>query len=261
MSTPDIADALTWINPDCSREEWVRVLMGIKSATGDDGRDLAEQWSAASDRYQQAAFRDTWRSIHADGGIGAGTVFHLAAAAGWRRGGTTRAPLRPLRKVQATRARDSGTAAYAREIWNRVRCADAFVAAHAYAQAKRITWACGAGRATASGRLIGRDADCIVVPMWSHPGHELVGVECINAVGTKQTFGTKGLLALACVRDATVPALVCEGWACAAGLFLLYQCRAGIFAAFGKGRLKAVADQLHTLQPTREIIVCRECDE
>jgi hypothetical protein len=72
---------------------------------------------------------------------------------------------------------------------------DAAVAAHPYAIRKKITHAAGAGRSRVTGSVVGQDADCIVVPYRTLAG-ELVGVECINAEGAKQTFGRKGVLVL-----------------------------------------------------------------
>lgn len=78
MTAGEIADALRYVDPACSRSDWVRVLMAVKSALGDDGRALAEDWSAGADSYQRAAFRDTWRSIRDDGAVTAASLFRLA---------------------------------------------------------------------------------------------------------------------------------------------------------------------------------------
>ena len=84
MSAPELESALRHISPDSGRDEWVRNLMGIKSERGEDGRELAEQWSKGSDRFNQQEFNATWRSIRADGGVTAASVYHAAKAAGWR---------------------------------------------------------------------------------------------------------------------------------------------------------------------------------
>ena len=41
-AAPEIRDALRWVSPDCERDTWVRVLMAVKAALGDAGRDVAE---------------------------------------------------------------------------------------------------------------------------------------------------------------------------------------------------------------------------
>ena len=111
-----------------------------------------------------------------------------------------------------------------------------------------------------SGRLLGRHADCIVVPMRNYPASAICGVECINVDGVKQTFGNKGVLTLGNDLDPTLPHLVCEGWACGVGLFLQYHGNVAIYCAFGKGKLDAVAQQIEARYPARCIVICREQD-
>ena len=263
-TTADIADALGWISPDCEREHWVRILMAVKAALGDAGRDIAEAWSAGCDRYNGRDFRDTWRSIKEGGGITAATLFRLARDAGYRAG--TAPPVRINLEAVVSRQKpepQSSTFAYACTIWSAAgkpaRRDDAYVASHPYAIRKGIHHAAGAGRTTASGRLVGRDADCLVIPLRTLDG-EFVGVECINAEGKKQTFGSKGVLILGNDLDRTLPQLVCEGWACGVGLFLQYRGNVAVYCAFSKDRLMRVAEQVAARYRDREIIVCREAD-
>ena len=128
----------------------------------------------------------------------------------------------------------SDTASYARDLWD--SAAVDVVQYHPYAQKKRITHDFGARRGTASGRLIGRDADCIIIPMRSWDG-VLIGVECINWDGVKQTFGSKGQLILG-HPEAAQWVHCTEGWAT---LWALSQLRPASFAGvvvFGKSRLE-----------------------
>lgn len=125
---------------------------------------------------------------------------------------------------------ESSTSDYARDLWS--AAVEDCVATHPYAQKKKITCDFGARRGTASGRVIGRDQDCIIVPMRSWDG-DLVGVECINWSGEKQTFGSKGQLTLG-YPEAAEYVHVTEGWA---SLWAVSQLRPKAFAgvvAFGK---------------------------
>jgi putative DNA primase/helicase len=63
--------------------------------------NIADAWSKGSDRYQAAAFRDTWRSIREGGGVTAGTLVHLAREGGYQAG----RPDTPHRAHEARRAR------------------------------------------------------------------------------------------------------------------------------------------------------------
>ncbi len=75
-------DALAHIPAD-DRDLWVRVGMAIKSALGDDGFTLWDEWSRTSERYRETDACSVWRSISADGGVTLGTLFFEAEKYGY----------------------------------------------------------------------------------------------------------------------------------------------------------------------------------
>ncbi len=82
-TNPDrIRKALPYIDAH-DRDTWVKVGMAIKSELGDAGFDLWDDWSRSADNYNSKDARDVWRSIDPHGGIGIGTLFHLARRGGW----------------------------------------------------------------------------------------------------------------------------------------------------------------------------------
>jgi putative DNA primase/helicase len=60
-------------------------------------------WSAGADNYDARAARDVWRSFKAGKGVGAGTLYRMAAEHGWRMGADkpqqrqSQAPMRPVK--------------------------------------------------------------------------------------------------------------------------------------------------------------------
>ena len=78
--TPElIRAALQFIPANLPRDEWARVGMAIKSEFEDaTGFDLFDACSQTSEGYAAKATRGTWQSIKAGGGVGIGTLFHLA---------------------------------------------------------------------------------------------------------------------------------------------------------------------------------------
>jgi hypothetical protein len=66
--------------------EWVKVLMGIHSAFGDQGLPLAESWAEGKDKEVQ----DRWRSFRSQGNgsgkVTINTVFKMAIDRGWQKG-------------------------------------------------------------------------------------------------------------------------------------------------------------------------------
>ena len=92
VSFNDVESALTEIDADCSYEEWLAILMSLKSLLlsdrFDEGeiRHLADTWSkTAPERYTEQGFEHTWNSISAEGDITIGTLFEKAKEAGWER--------------------------------------------------------------------------------------------------------------------------------------------------------------------------------
>lgn len=75
-------DALHAIPPDVPRDEWVRAGMAAQAAGLDF--DAFNDWSAGAGNYDPTAARDTWRSFKPGKGVGAGTLFRVAAEHGWR---------------------------------------------------------------------------------------------------------------------------------------------------------------------------------
>ncbi len=101
--TPDLTRAaLAHIPANLPRDEWARVAMAIKSEFPDTtGLELFEAWSATADGHDIAATRSTWRSIKAGGGVGIGTLLHLAKQHGFTLLKPDQAPVPPSRAEQA----------------------------------------------------------------------------------------------------------------------------------------------------------------
>ena len=128
-------EALDAIPPDLPHPEWVKAGMAAHAAglCFDD----FNAWSAQGANYNERAARDAWRSFKPGKGVGAGTLFHMAGAAGWRtsRDGDQRQQQRPGKVTSRTKAAPQhprpgmGTA----EVWSRCKPA---TSEHAYIQAK-----------------------------------------------------------------------------------------------------------------------------
>lgn len=169
---------------------------------------------------------------------------------------------KPIQAKPDTPAPPPKTMAYAKTIWNQSQEPDAFVACHPYAQRKGITWAAGARRGNASGRLIGRGADCIVVPAKSVTG-DLQAIQCIDPEGKKQSFGCikNSFLLVGNTLDKSLPWYVCEGWASAVSL-VFHHCKGNAVCAvsFGSHNLENVAQLIADHYQPDEVVIIREVD-
>jgi len=234
--------------------------MALMAELGDSGYSLWICWSQTGQTYNERDAQAVWRSFKA-GGVRIGTLFHIAQQHGYRL--DKQAPPRHIPEKKAPAPQRGNTGKYAAEIWLRADTRDDVVTAHAYAQHKGITSAGGAGRATASGVVIGKHADCIVVPIRDAAQRKVVGVQCINTSGAKQTFGTVtgNCLLLGNTLDLNLPWFLAEGWASAYSMVFHHQAGNGVCAAaFGKGNLSTVAHRLAHEYAPREIIILREQD-
>lgn len=101
----DVEDMLGFLDPGMPRDQWVTVAMAIKAEFGEAGFDAWDAWSQGGDSYDKSGAATTWRSISAAGGVGLGTLVHLASAAGWKPQATelTEAERRQREKEAAAR--------------------------------------------------------------------------------------------------------------------------------------------------------------
>ena len=97
-------EALEACDPACERDEWLRLAMDAKAAGVDI--DTFDAWNATAPSYFERDTRSVWNSIRRDDGIGPGTLFKVAAQAGWNPAGRRqqtrpgKAPARPVEVAQ-----------------------------------------------------------------------------------------------------------------------------------------------------------------
>jgi len=84
MYLQDLQSILEFIESDVPRDDWVKILMGIKNEFGDDAYDIAEQWSSNASSFKKDSFRSTWSSIKAEGSVTIATVVKTATDNGYK---------------------------------------------------------------------------------------------------------------------------------------------------------------------------------
>ena len=199
-------DALRSIPPDLPRDDWVKAGMAAHAA-GLDFDDF-DQWSAGADTYDARAARDTWRSFKPGKGLGAGSLFRMAAENGWRMGEAKpqqRAAQAPRRPPEPTRKPAPGQTPA--EVWGRCQPA---IAAHPYLQAKRA-----AGVPLDTLRVLPADdrlriagesmAGALVVPCWD--GDRLATLQFIATGDTAARLKAAGK-----TSKLNLPGASVKGW-------------------------------------------------
>jgi len=84
LTLDDVADALVFIDPNCSRNDWAQIAMAIKSEFGNQGFMVFDEWSQGGDSYNQNDCQSTWKSVRASGGVGIGTLISRAKDGGYQ---------------------------------------------------------------------------------------------------------------------------------------------------------------------------------
>lgn len=69
--------ALSCIDSDLDRDEWVRMLTALKTEFGDEAKEDARSWSMGDDSYSKHDFNSTWKSIVA-GKVNIETLMYIA---------------------------------------------------------------------------------------------------------------------------------------------------------------------------------------
>lgn len=267
--TPElIRAALAHIPASLPREEWARVGMAIKSEFPDaTGQELFEMWSATAEGHDARATRSTWRSIKAGGGVGIGTLLHLAKEHGFVLPKASEAPAAPSPEVLAQRERERVERLQAEQA--RQQAAHAAAALDAVAQ-----WDAASDTGT-SPYLARKDVQahgvrfapdgCVLVPLRDAAGDlwnlQRIAPEC-PADGTDKLFlkgGRKSGLWHWCGDPAGASVLlVAEGYATAASV---HQATGRpVAVAFDAGNLAHVAKALRQQHRAALLVLCGDDD-
>ena len=251
-------EALHAIPPDLPRDEWVKVGMGAHAAGVDF--DTFDAWSASAGNYNAAASRDVWRSIKPGKGVGAGTLFRMAAENGWRMGEgkpQQRAAQAPKKAAEPPRKPAPGMSPA--EVWNRCEAA---TAAHRYITAKAAAGVpLGALRVVPAGdplRIAGQGmAGALVVPAYGPQGLQSLQLIPPPGAGKKMNLPGAPMAGASFTVGKVVPGgvvHVCEGigqaWAC-------WQATGHpAVACFGWGNVGKVAEALRQRDAAARLILC-----
>ena len=184
-----IADALRYVSPH-ERETWVQMAFAVRSALGDGGFSIWDTWSRQADSYKLGSAKSVWRSaVPREGGITAGSLFHLAREGGWR----SPDGYKPPRPVSNSATAVEETAKRERRAEQAVDLAGRIIQAATYTKHPYLR---KKGFPDEQGLVLkGR----LVIPMRSYRTDELQSIQSITADGDKK-FLPGGKVSGACFR-------------------------------------------------------------
>lgn len=246
-------DALYSIPPDVPRDDWVRAGMAAQSAGLDF--DAFNDWSAQAGNYDERDARDTWRSFKPGKGVGAGTLFKLAAENGWRMGGDKPQSTEPAKQVEQPRKPALGMAAAA--VWSRCEAA---TNSHAYIAVKGAAGVpLDALRVVPMGdglRIAGQAvAGFLMVPAYA-PDGTLQSAQFIPPPGAGKKVNLPGASmagAAFTVGPNDGPAHLCEGIGAAWAVWQATGHRA--VCCFGWGNVRRVAESMRERDPSARLVL------
>ncbi len=241
MADPsEIAAALSYLHVD-DRDEWVLAAMAVKSALGDSGFELWDQWSQAGESYRAGDAVAVWRSVDANGGITAATLFKRARDRGYRGTGSIEPPrLTDAERRERAASRAAREAARARSHQIASAKAESLIArstleVHDYLNHK--------GFPDEKGLVL--DGHWLLVPMFY--AKRLVGLQRIAPNGIKKFLSGQRAQGAYFQRGRGTTNIVVEGhatglsvWAAFARLHLDIS----VFVAFSAGNMGPVAKAL-----------------
>lgn len=250
----EIRRALTYIPAD-DRKTWLDVGMAVKSELGDTGYSIWLDWSQYSDKFNERDANAVWKSFKGRG-ITIKTLFKTALDYGYQ---SDKAVILPEIKIKPAPKENPNLSDYALKLWSMAQDDDELLASHPYCQRKQIHHAFGARRGQATGAIIGKQSDCIIIPIRSGGTGSVQAVQCINHEGSKQTFGTMtgAYLLLGNEMDASGWYVV-EGWATAHAA----QVKRNIVTAvaFGLSRLQSTAEMLANQFNPETVIIVKDAE-
>ncbi|MDY0136368.1 MAG: DUF5906 domain-containing protein [Thiomicrospira sp.] len=263
IDIPLLDQMLAFVPSDTPRDDWVKVLMAIKSEFGENGFDSALIWSQSAAGFKMADFKAAWKSIKPSGGIRIGTLVSLAKQNGFKFAPMNdeekaRLKLESDERARNRKARDEAEAkriaeqhAFVREnalnIWNNANTEGQ----SDYLNRKGVK---------GYGVKFSPNGQDLFVPMYDQMG-ALWNIQTIKPNGDKRflTGGSKSfkmhIFPSTIIGDFI---LVAEGYATAATLHEATGFQVAV--AFDSGNLYKVVESIVKKRPNIQVLICADDD-
>ncbi len=271
VSVETIQEALSYISPDCDRQEWARVAMALKSELDSDGFELFNTWSQQGQGYNKQDTLDTWRSVNGGGGVSIGTLLYMAKEGGWSANEQKppgqeelqkREEQQRQRREKAAKEEDKRAASQARTRESAVQqwSMAAPASVHPYLEKKRVG---------AHGLRI--EGEALLVPMTDPVSGDVWNLQSIypaprlirgSSEPRDKDFLPRGKKSGLCHHipgDFESPAVIAEGYATGATVHELTGQE--VYIAFDSGNLKHIARAVRSKEPERKILIAADNDQ
>lgn len=266
LSLNELQEALSFIDPNCSHDEWIRVLFAIRSEFNDSAKSIAEDWSKNGDSFSPHSFKTAWRSFKPNKGISIASLIYMAKNNGWN--------YQPIKgfdnkgaRLSRSKSHNERTATYkssnqklisekAKEIINQAKPAPVN---HPYLIKKKIA---------PHGILYGSTKNAfktLIIPVYGSlpPFFGIIqSIQTINDKGQKLFLagGRKvgGHFPIQWIEN--TPIIICEGFATGACIAEHFSPTSSVICAFDAGNLTPVAKAFRKMYPNHKIIIAGDND-
>ena len=257
--TTDAINALYAIPAELPRDDWVKVGMAYQAAGGDF--DTFNAWSSAASNHNLKDAQAVWRSFDASGGIGAGSLFHIAKRYGYK--ATNKRSFEPaeIHSRQLLRRQQQQLEQEAKQRGNELarQQAETMLANCSYAPENHLY-------------LINKRIKPRLMPWMDEQGwlvipltdleHTIHSLQAISPDGSKRFLPNGAIKSyfyqIWTGRNGRI--VICEGYATGVTLYSYYTPNSSVFVAFNAGNLLPVAKVLREAFPDDEIIIAGDCD-
>ena len=249
-----ITEALYCIPSDINRDEWVKVAQALKS--NGESFESFDAWSFSAANYNHSDCVAVWKSISGNGGIGIGTLFHIAMQYGFKTTSIDREAVElakeKSRQLYLQEANDKAIRQQKVAIQAEAILAESLEAvSHPYLIKKRIVvpaiWV--------------TKKNHLVIPLLDIAGN-IRSLQFISPTGEKK-FLTGGAIKgnfYQLWNGSNNEIVICEGYATGVTLYKHYALNSSVVVAFNAGNLLPVAKVFRVAYPNAEITIAGDND-
>jgi putative DNA primase/helicase len=248
------SEALYCIPSDISRDEWVKVAQALKS--NGEFFETFDTWSSSAANYKHSDCVAVWKSISSHGGIGIGTLFHIAMQYGFKPTSIDREAVEiakeKSRQLYLQEAKDKAIRQQQVAVQAEAILAESHEAAsHPYLIKKRI----------AVPAIWVTQKNFLVIPVLDLAAN-IRSLQFISPNGEKQFLkggAIKGNFHQLW-SGSNNEIVICEGYATGVTIYKHYAPNSSVVVAFNAGNLLPVAQVFRAAYPDAEITIAGDCD-
>ena len=268
--TQDIAnEMLMLVSADTTRNEWVSILMSLKSEFGDFIKQIAKEWSATASNFNAKDFESTWKSIDSAGGVTIATLVNKAKDSGYQFTPISQADIVQFRHEQTLRKQKQAEQIKAERKAELERHLDASKRAESifnHSMPANVNHPYLVRKQIGIYDLKMDDQGRLIIPLFGTQdpfNAEFQSLQFISPGGSKKllTGAKKTGAHYPVLNQGYYQIVIAEGFATAATLAEHYTPQSTVLFAIDAGNMVHVASAMRSFYPKAQIFIAGDADE